>query len=197
MRAFNDLKLVAKLALPAGLVLLVALGLVGLARSGLDAMGRTMGEIVDVRTSRAVAALRVENAVAQAAIAQRSVIIEGSDEVRQALARQHRTAEDLAGAQAERLVALAGSAEERAQDEALRTGVADYLAFSAKVVTNAQQGMTDVALHPTRASSYNNVLVDASGAVARSSICARNGPLLSGPGGRRTTATCERRTSTQ
>ncbi|MGX7706016.1 methyl-accepting chemotaxis protein [Methylobacterium sp. Gmos1] len=145
MRAFNDLPLVAKLALPAGLVLLVALGLVGLARNGLDAMGRTMGEIVDVRTNRAVAALRVENAVAEAAIAQRSVIIEGSDEVRQSLAKQHRSAEEIAGAEAERLVALAGSAEERAQDEALRARVADYLAFSNKVVTNAQQGMTDVA----------------------------------------------------
>ncbi|AWN46425.1 methyl-accepting chemotaxis protein [Methylobacterium terrae] len=145
MRAFNDLTLIAKLALPAGLVLLVALGLVGLARSGLDAMSGTMREIVDTRTNRAVAAQRVANAVAEAAIAQRSVIIEGSDEARQALARQHRAAEELAGAQAERLVALAGSAEERAEDEAARAGVADYLAFSAKVVTNAQQGMTDVA----------------------------------------------------
>ncbi|KMO31716.1 hypothetical protein VQ02_25525 [Methylobacterium variabile] len=145
MRAFNDLKLIAKLALPAGLVLLVALGLVGLARAGLDSMGRTMGEIVDVRTNRAVAALRVANAVAEAAIAQKSVVIEGNDEVRQALARQHRAAEELAGAEAERLVALAGTDEARAQDEAVRAGVADYLAFSAKVVANAQQGMTDVA----------------------------------------------------
>ena len=145
MRGFNDLPLLAKLALPAALVLVVALGLVGLARGGLDAMGRTMSEIVDVRTNRAVSALRLENAVAEAAIAQRSVIIEGSDEVRQALAKQHRAAEEIAGAQAERLVALAGADGERAQDEDLRARVADYLAFSSKVVTNAQQGMTDVA----------------------------------------------------
>ncbi len=145
MRAFNDLSLLAKLALPAALVLLVAVGLVGLARSGLDALGETTREIVDVRTNRAVAAQRVANAVAEAAIAQRSVIIEGSDEVRQTLAQQHRAAEESAAAQAERLVTLAATAEERAQDEALRKGVADYLAFSAKVVTNAQQGMTDVA----------------------------------------------------
>ncbi|BAQ45550.1 MULTISPECIES: methyl-accepting chemotaxis protein [Methylobacterium] len=145
MRGFNDLPLLAKLALPAALVLVVALGLVGLARGGLDAMGRTMSEIVDVRTNRAVSALRLENAVAEAAIAQRSVIIEGSDEVRQALAKQHRAAEEIAGAQAERLVALAGTDDEHAQDEDLRARVADYLAFSSKVVTNAQQGMTDVA----------------------------------------------------
>ncbi len=145
MRAFNNLSLLAKLALPAALVLLVAVGLVGLARSGLDALRDTTREIVDVRTNRAVAAQRVANAVAEAAIAQRSVIIEGSDEVRQTLAQQHRAAEELAAAQAERLVTLAATAQERAQDEALRAGVADYLAFSAKVVTNAQQGMTDVA----------------------------------------------------
>ncbi|MDP4027333.1 FAD-dependent oxidoreductase [Methylobacterium sp. NEAU 140] len=96
MRAFNDLKLTTKLALPAGLVLLVALGLVGLARSGLAAMDRTMGEIVETRTNRAVAALRVANAVAEATIAQRSVIIEDSHEARLALARQHRAAEELA-----------------------------------------------------------------------------------------------------
>ncbi len=145
MRAFNDLKLIAKLALPAGLVLIVALGLVGLARDGLDAMGRTTREIVDIRTSRAVAALRVANAVEEAAIAQKSVIIEGDDAVRQALAKQHGAAEALAGAEAERLVALAEGDDERRQDEAARAGIADYLAFSAKVVANAQQGMTDVA----------------------------------------------------
>jgi methyl-accepting chemotaxis protein len=145
MRVFNDLPLIAKLALPAGLVLLVAVGLVGLARDGLDTMGRTTREIVDTRTSRAVAALRVANAVAEAAIAQKAVIIEGSDDVRQALAKQHGAAEALAGAEAERLVSLAGSDDERREDEAARAGIADYLAFSAKVVANAQQGMTDVA----------------------------------------------------
>ncbi|MFH6784063.1 MULTISPECIES: methyl-accepting chemotaxis protein [Methylobacterium] len=145
MRTFNDLTLLAKLALPAGLVLLVSLGLVGLARTGLDGLSRTMGEIVDTRTARAMAALRVANAVAEAAIAQRSVIIEGSDEARQTLAGQHRAAEELAGAEAGRLVTLAGSAPERAADEAARATIADYLAFSAKVVANARQGMTDVA----------------------------------------------------
>jgi hypothetical protein len=42
MHTFDNLALAAKLALPAGL----------------DAMGRTRGEIVDMRTDRAVAALR-------------------------------------------------------------------------------------------------------------------------------------------
>ncbi|WP_053078490.1 HAMP domain-containing protein [Methylobacterium tarhaniae] len=145
MRAFNDLPLIAKLALPAALVFLVASGLVGLARSGLDAMGRTTREIVDLRTNRAVAAQRVANAVAEAAITQKSVIIEGSDDVRQDLARQHRAAEEHAAAEADRLLSLAGDDDERRQDEAARAGIADYLAFSARVVANARQGMTDVA----------------------------------------------------
>jgi methyl-accepting chemotaxis protein len=145
MRAFNDLKLIAKLALPAALVLLVAVGLVLVARSGLDTLRRTTDQIVDQQVNRTVAALRMANALNAATIAQKGVIVEGSGDVLQTLAEQHGQAEARAAQEASRLVALAAGDAERAQDEAARTAVTEYLAFSGKVVTNAKQGMTDVA----------------------------------------------------
>ena len=145
MRAFNDLKLIAKLALPAGLVLLMAAGLLLMARSGLDTLRGTTDEIVDGQVNRVVAALRMADALNAATIAQKGVIVEGSGDVLQALAETHRAAEARAGREAERLVALSTDADQRAQDEAARDAVKGYLAFSDKVVTNAKQGMTDIA----------------------------------------------------
>ena len=145
MRAFNDLKLIAKLAVPAALILLVAVGLVLVARSGLDTLRRTTDEIVDQQVNRAVAALRMADALSAATIAQKGVIVEGSGDVLQKLADQHSQAEARAAQEAERLVSLAGSDAQRMQDEAVRTAVKAYLTFSDKVVTNAKQGMTDIA----------------------------------------------------
>jgi isopenicillin-N N-acyltransferase-like protein len=47
-----------------------------------------------------------------------------------------------------------------------RIGIPREIQVRAMLRERTLQGMTDVALHPARASSYNNVLVDASGAVA-------------------------------
>jgi methyl-accepting chemotaxis protein len=145
MRAFNDLKLIAKLAVPAALVLLVAVGLVLVARSGLDTLRHTADEIVDQQVNRTVAALRMANALDAATIAQKGVIVEGSGDVLQKLADQHGQAEAQAEREASRLVSLAAGDAQRAQDEAASAAVKEYLAFSNKVVTNAKQGMTDIA----------------------------------------------------
>jgi len=145
MRSFNDLKLIAKLALPAGLVLLMAAGLLLMARSGLDTLRGATDEIVDGQVNRVVAALRMADALNAATIAQKGVIVEGSGDVLQALADKHKEAETRAGREAERLVSLAADAAQRGQDEAAREAVKGYLAFSDKVVTNAKQGMTDIA----------------------------------------------------
>ncbi len=145
MRRFTDLTLLAKLALPAGLILVVAAGLVLMARSGLDTLRSTTNEIVDQQVNRAVAALRMANALSAATVAQKGVIVEGSGDVLQRLADQHREAEIQATQEAERLVSLAGGDGERRKDEAARDAVKGYLAFSDKVVNNARQGMTDIA----------------------------------------------------
>ncbi len=47
-----------------------------------------------------------------------------------------------------------------------RIGIPREIQVRAMLRERTLQGMTDVALHPARASSYNNVLVDASGTVA-------------------------------
>ncbi len=47
-----------------------------------------------------------------------------------------------------------------------RIGIPREIQVRAMLRERTLQGMTDVALHPARASSYNNVLADASGAVA-------------------------------
>ncbi len=90
MRSFNDLKLIAKLALPAGLVLLMAAGLLLMARSGLDTLRGATDEIVDGQVNRVVAALRMADALNAATIAQKGVIVEGSGDVLQPSPRSTR-----------------------------------------------------------------------------------------------------------
>lgn len=68
MRALNNLKLLTKIAIPTVLLVAVTIGLVLLARSGLETLANDTHKIVTVQAARRATALQLANAVDEATI---------------------------------------------------------------------------------------------------------------------------------
>ena len=107
MRAFNDLKLLGKLALPSLILILVAVGLVVLARASLATLAQNTTQIVDVRATRLSVAQQLALAVDEAVIAEKNTIIETDAALMQQDFAHYQASRKAALEANDRLIALA------------------------------------------------------------------------------------------
>ena len=107
MRTFNNLKLLGKLAVPSLILILVAVGLVVLARANLDTLGRNTTQIVDVRAARLSLAQQLALAVDEAVIAEKNTIIETDAALMQQDFAHYQASRKAALEASDRLLALA------------------------------------------------------------------------------------------
>ena len=114
MRAFNNLKLLGKLAVPSLILILVAIGLVVLAQANLDTLGRNTTQIVDVRAARLSVAQQLALAVDEAVIAEKNTIIETDAALMQQDFAHYQASRKAALEASDRLLALADTPERRA-----------------------------------------------------------------------------------
>ncbi|KQT73580.1 chemotaxis protein [Methylobacterium sp. Leaf465] len=114
MRMFNNLKLLGKLAVPSLILILVAVGLVVLARANLDTLGRNTTQIVDVRAARLSLAQQLALAVDEAVIAEKNTIIETDAALMQQDFAHYQASRKAALEASDRLLALADTPERRA-----------------------------------------------------------------------------------
>ncbi|MGX7707907.1 methyl-accepting chemotaxis protein [Methylobacterium sp. Gmos1] len=145
MRVFNNLNLLAKLAIPAVLLVVVSAGLVVLARASLATLERNTQRIVDVSAARLVTALDLGAAIDEATIHEKNVIIE-TDESR--MADQHagyQEAKRSAFAQIDRLIAMADTAERRSANEAIRGLLQTFFSASERAVAHGLKNENTVA----------------------------------------------------
>ena len=113
MRAFNNLKLLGKLAVPSLILILVAIGLVVLAQANLDTLGRNTTQIVDVRAARLSVAQQLALAVDEAVIAEKNTILETDDALMQKDFAHYQASRKAALEASDRLLALADTPERR------------------------------------------------------------------------------------
>ena len=76
MKALNNLRLLAKLTIPALLLVAVSTGLILLARSSLSTLDQNTKQIVDASAARAILALQIAFQVDEATIREKNIIIE-------------------------------------------------------------------------------------------------------------------------
>ena len=126
MRAFNNLSLLAKLAIPALLLVAVATGLVWMANASLGMLAQTTETIVDVKATRAVTALQMSVAVDEAAIGEKNIIIETDEQAMQKQFAGYKEYQATAMAAIDRLIAMADTPLRRTTNEAIK---ADLIAF--------------------------------------------------------------------
>ncbi|WP_232631183.1 methyl-accepting chemotaxis protein [Methylobacterium sp. Leaf118] len=135
MRWFTNLRLLGKLALPAALAGLVAIGIVVLARDRIATLSSVTQQVVDVRAARAISALQVAAAVDEAVIAEKNVILETEAGVIALQRDQFLASRRKAETAMTQLVALADSPERRTMLEGIQTILTDVFATAERSVT--------------------------------------------------------------
>ncbi len=120
MSWFLNLRLLGKLAVPAALAALVAIGIVAMARGKIDTLAGVAQEVVDVRAARAIDALQVAAAVDEAIIAEKNIILETEDAVMKAQLEHYEASKGKAEGAMDQLVRLADTPQRRTMLEGIR-----------------------------------------------------------------------------
>ncbi|MCJ2138030.1 methyl-accepting chemotaxis protein [Methylobacterium sp. J-026] len=120
MKLLDNLKLLAKLAIPSVLLIVVSVGMILLARSSLSTLDANTQHIVDYSAQRAILALQLAVAVDEATIREKNLIIESDNPNRQILRDQHGGAEQTADKAVDGLLQLSDTPERRAINEQLK-----------------------------------------------------------------------------
>ncbi|MGH1592403.1 methyl-accepting chemotaxis protein (plasmid) [Methylobacterium phyllosphaerae] len=143
MTLLGNLKILAKLAIPAVVLVAVSAGMILLARSSLSNLDTNTQQIVDYSARRAVLALRLTVAVDEATIREKNLIIEKGGPEGQVLRDQHEEAERAATKAVDELIRLSDTPERRAINEQLKELTGRFFSASRAAVDSVLEG--DVA----------------------------------------------------
>ena len=147
MRWFTNLRLLGKLALPAALAALVAIGIVVVARDRIATLSGVTQQVVDVRAARAIGALQVAAAVDEAVIAEKNVILE-TDVKAMAVQREHyQGSRRKAETAMNQLVGLADTPDRRTMLEGIRSLLDAVFSAADRSVALGLQNRNEEASH--------------------------------------------------
>ncbi|MBM1174683.1 HAMP domain-containing protein, partial [Microvirga arabica] len=148
MRFLNNLKLIVKLAIPAAIFVAIAIGLVMIAKNGLDSLSADTKELADVDAARLTTILKINAEVNEASIQEKNLILytlADSEKMKSAekVYQQYRA---LVLQHADELVALSGTAERRVINETVKATVSTYFTLLDKSVAHAVKDEDAAAL---------------------------------------------------
>jgi methyl-accepting chemotaxis protein len=126
MKAFNNLGLLAKIAIPLVFMALVAAGLVAYARSALTTLARETREIAQVQAARQAHILNMQVSMTEAAVQNRNTLVETDLSKMPNYQAKQAAAIKSSYEAMDRLVALEDSAERTAANKSLRAGLEGY-----------------------------------------------------------------------
>jgi methyl-accepting chemotaxis protein len=148
MRFLNNLKMMVKLAIPAVIFVAITIGLVAIAKNGLDSLSADTKELAEVDTARLTNILKINSHVNEASIQEKNLILYSTaDTDKMASAeKNYQNYKTLALQHAEQLIALSGTPERRAINENIKATVASYFAQMDKSVASAMKDQDTAAL---------------------------------------------------
>ncbi|HEY8383252.1 MAG TPA: HAMP domain-containing protein, partial [Microvirga sp.] len=145
MQLLNNLKLVTKLAIPLAVILMVTIGMIFLARSGLNTLAETSQQIVDVHAARRAIALVVKVAVNEATLQEKNIIIETRDEEMRTFEKRYQEAKQDAVKGLDTLIGMADTPERKTTNENLRRTVLEFFASMDRSVALALKNENEAA----------------------------------------------------
>src|SRR3954452_871852 len=80
MRFLNNLKLIVKLAIPTAIFVAITIGLIAIAKNGLDTLSADTKKLTDVETTRLLTILNINAEVNEASIQEKNLIMLSSSE---------------------------------------------------------------------------------------------------------------------
>jgi methyl-accepting chemotaxis protein len=148
MRFLNNLKLMYKLAIPAVIFVAITIGLVAMAKTGLDAMATDTKELVQLDTARLTKILQINAEVNEASIQEKNLILFSASEPErlksaEGVYQQYKT---LVMKHLDELVALSGTPERRTINENLKTNIVNYFNLMDKSVALSVKDQDAAAL---------------------------------------------------
>ncbi|MGF9764086.1 methyl-accepting chemotaxis protein [Microvirga sp. 0TCS3.31] len=148
MRFLNNLKLMYKLAIPAVIFVAITIGLVAMAKTGLDAMATDTKELVQLDTARLTKIIQINAEVNEASIQEKNLILFSASEPErlksaEGVYQQYKT---LVMKHLDELVALSGTPERRTINENLKTNIVNYFNLMDKSVALSVKDQDAAAL---------------------------------------------------
>ncbi|WP_201862531.1 MCP four helix bundle domain-containing protein, partial [Microvirga soli] len=138
MRFLNNLKLLTKLAIPVTIFVAITVGLIFLADVGLNHMAEDTQELVEQEVARQVLTLQINAEVNEASIQEKNIILYEPGDLMNSAAKQFDKYKDSALQHADELLALADTAERKANYSEVKTQVTNYFGFMEKSIERAR-----------------------------------------------------------
>jgi methyl-accepting chemotaxis protein len=163
---FQNLPIIAKIAVPAAIVALVAIGIVVQASMALSNLSATAASLVDGNAMRVQYSLQAESNFNSAAVSEKNVILSGSDsKAITSNVEAYGKATDATLNAIDRLAAVTTAPEQRQLIETMRTAVKDRREASGKVFELATAGKMDDAFAYSRnvAAKHRQTAIEAVG----------------------------------
>ncbi|MFC4173423.1 HAMP domain-containing protein, partial [Microvirga sp. GCM10011540] len=145
MRLLNNLRLVTKLAIPVAIFVAIAVGLIALARGGLESLANGTQEIVQVDATRLKLILQLNADVNQATIQEKNILVDKDLEARATYAKRYEEDKQAAVKDLENLLASATTPETQAAFEGLKATVMNYFTLTDQSVAHGLKGYMDDA----------------------------------------------------
>jgi methyl-accepting chemotaxis protein len=163
---FQNLPIIAKIAVPATIVALVAVGIVVQASTALSDLSATAASLVDGNAMRVQYSLQAESHFNSAAVSEKNVILSGSDSkaITSNVAAYGKATDATLNA-IDRLAAITTAPDQRQLIETMRTAVKDRREASAKVFELAAAGKMEEAFAYSRnvAAKHRQTAIEAVG----------------------------------
>ncbi len=163
---FQNLPIIAKIAVPATIVALVAIGIVVQASMALSDLSATAASLVDGNAMRVQYSLQAESNFNSAAVSEKNVILSGSDsKAMSSNVEAYGRATDATLNAIDRLASVTTAPEQRQLIETMRTAVKDRKEASAKVFELAGAGKMEEAFAYSRnvAAKHRQTAIEAVG----------------------------------
>ncbi|MCG7392009.1 methyl-accepting chemotaxis protein [Microvirga sp. ACRRW] len=145
MRAFNNLKLLAKLAIPITIFVVVTIGLIVLAKSGLEEMAQDTQELVEQEVARQALVLQINAAVNETTVQEKNMVIYTDAEMMASARKTFNQYRDLSLKEIDELIRLASTPERKESDSQLKSQIVHYFGILEKSADLNQAGRTEEA----------------------------------------------------
>jgi len=140
MKFLDNLSLLAKIAIPLTVTILLSIGLIAYARSALTSLAHETQTIAKIQTARQAHILNLQIALTEATVQNRNIMIE-TDPVRlNGFQTRQSAAMKASYAALDRLVALEDSPERTAANQSMRAGLDEYYAIVARSTALGMKG---------------------------------------------------------
>jgi len=145
MRLLNKLRVMTKIAIPVAIFVVIAIGLVALARAELDRLAADTQEVIEVDVAHLRMVMALDSKINQVTIHEKSILGDRNVEGRGVYGQRYEETKQEALAELDKLMKSLGPDDDRAAYDKVKDTILGYFALSDQSVTHGLKGYMDDA----------------------------------------------------